>query len=195
MTNEAIDDTSSEMPDELTLLKNRAKMLGIKFHPSSGIDVMKEKIKQHMSGEKAVEPVKEPEVVEPVLVPVRERTKADIRQEQFNAANKLVRVEISCMNPNKKEWQGEIFAVSNGVIGTIKKFVAFNVPYHVPQAILNMIEERKCQIFHNVKDSKGNTIRKGKLIREFAINKLDPLTPSELKSLAAKQAASAGQVE
>ena len=43
-------------------------------------------------------------------------------------------------------------------------------------------------MFVTVKDSRGNSIRKGKLIKEFAIDVLPPLTADELKEMARRQA-------
>lgn len=172
----------------LEVLKKRADLLGIKYHPNIGIDALREKVQKAMA--------KEPESSEPKVTGViaSKHTEAAEREEKHNMANRLIRAEIVCMNPNKREWQGEIFTVANSKIGTIKKFVPFNVPFHIPQAILNMIKERQCQIFETVKDSRGNKSRKGKLIKEFGVNILDPLTDREIKELAAAQAA-AGTID
>lgn len=95
------------------------------------------------------------------------------------------------MNPAKNEWEGEIFTAGNSVVGSYSKFVPFNTDegWHVPRIILNQIQQRQCQIFQTVKDSRGNSTRKGKLIKEFAVEILDPLTPEELAELARRQAA------
>lgn len=182
---------NNDLPNELELLKGRADRLGVKYHPNIGVDALREKVQKAMNLDKEIKDEK---------MDAREKhaqgktlSKAEIasieRENLQREANRLVRVEIACMNPNKREWQGEIFTVANGKIGTIKKFVPFNVPFHVPQAILNMIKERQCQIFETAKDSRGNKTRKGKLIKEFAINELKPLTERELRDLAAAQAA------
>jgi hypothetical protein len=94
------------------------------------------------------------------------------------------------MNPNKKDWPGEILSISNRVIGTIKKFVPFNteVGYHVPAAILRLVQERKYQAFKEIKLPNGQKQKRGHLVKEFAIEILDPLTPQELKDLAQRQA-------
>jgi len=105
-------------------------------------------------------------------------------------ASRLIRIRISCMNPNKKEWEGEVFTVSNSAVGTHKKFVPFNNEdgWHVPNIIYKHLLERECQIFQTVKGPRGNKIRKGKLIKEFAIEVLTPLTPVEIQELATQQA-------
>ena len=50
--------------------------------------------------------------------------------------------------------------------------------------------QRQCQVFTTVRDRRGNASRKGKLIKEFSIEVLDPLTEDELKELAQRQAMS-----
>ncbi len=56
-----------------------------------------------------------------------------------------------------------------------------------------MIKARECQLFRDEKAKNGVKIRKGFLIREFAVEVLDPLTEEELKELARRQAMAAGQ--
>ena len=113
-----------------------------------------------------------------------------------NEALKLVRVNVMCMNPSKKEWDGEIISVSNRFIGTVKKFVKFNTEdgYHIPQAILNVLEARQFQTFVTKTNDKGMKYREGKLVPEFNIQKLPALTQEELDELARKQAAADGKL-
>ena len=97
------------------------------------------------------------------------------------------------MNPAKKELEGEIFTTGNNLIGTVSKYVPFNADagWHVPSILLDMLRERQCQIFVNEKTGPGGaTVRKGKSIREFAIEVLDPLTAEEIHDLAQRQAMS-----
>jgi hypothetical protein len=110
-------------------------------------------------------------------------------------AGRLVRCIVTCMNPEKKKWQGEIISVGSAKLGTFKKFVAFNTPdgYHIPQIIFDMMKERKCTVFVDSRDARGQKIKKGKLIPEFSIEILPPLTPNELSDLARRQALAAGQ--
>lgn len=109
-----------------------------------------------------------------------------------NDSLKLVRVNITCMNPNKRQWKGELFSVGNRVIGTVKKFVMFNTPegFHVPAVLLNMIKARECQIFVEVTLPNGKKTKKGTLIPEFSIQELDALTEKELEDLSKRQALS-----
>ena len=110
-------------------------------------------------------------------------------------SGRLVRCRIQCMNPAKKDWPGEIFSVGSAKLGTFKKFVPFNSPepYHIPKIIYNMLLEKKCTVFYTEVDKRGNKIRKGRLVNEFAIEVLPPLTKEELSDLAKTQALKAGQ--
>ena len=171
-----------EMPDELTSLKERADLLGLSYHPSIGLDKLRDKVANAIAGVK--------EEADPVVKEVVVESEATIRNKQRNDALELVRIRVSCMNPNKKEWEGEIFSVGNGLIGSQKKFVPFNNEegWHVPRCIYDMVVSRECQIFVSHKDARGNMTRKPKLIKEFAVEVLPNLTTEELEELARRQA-------
>lgn len=160
--------------DELATLKARADMLGITYHPSIGVEKLKEKISAVTSNQP-----KEPETV---VGDVKNDPKAD--------ALRLIRIRLQCMNPAKKEWEGEIISVGNSVVGTVKKYIPFNADegWHVPKMLFDYLNDKQCQVFVTVKDSRGNSIRRGKLIKEFSIEVLPPLTADELKEMARRQA-------
>lgn len=184
---------------ELEDLKERAKLLGVKHHPSIGADALREKIKEFQEAADAAskdEPTVEPAVTTPQVAQlsakeVEARRIASIRAD----AEKLVRIRVTCMNPAKKDWPGEIITVSNRAVGTLKKYVPFNADdgWHVPNMILQVLRARECQVFVTTKSKNGVSVRKGKLIKEFAIEVLDPLTQQELGDLARVQAMAAGQ--
>ena len=117
-------------------------------------------------------------------------TQSELRLRKRKEASELVRIRVTCMNPAKKEWDGEILSAGNSAVGTFKKYVPFNNEdgWHVPRIIYNQLLERKCQIFVTDKDGRGNKVRKGKMIREFAIEVLPQLTAAELRDLAQRQA-------
>ena len=184
-----LDEAAQLAATELENLKSRAEKLGVKFHPSISAEKLREKIKAHQAdgeGEAGeVGPKAEDTTENPSLKKLR------LKRE----ALKLVRVRITCMNPAKKEWEGEIITVANNAVGTVKRYVPFNIEdgWHVEHILLEQLRERQCQIFVSEKDSRGNKVRKGKLIREFAIEVLEPLTEEELAELAQRQAMAKGQ--
>jgi len=187
MTNNTDQTAETTVPaqDELTVLKQRAVSLGIAHHPSIGLVKLREKVNAAMSDAPVEEEVS-PVVQTSPLVETTIQMHTRLRRE----ATALVRVVVNCMNPQKKEWEGEIFTVGNSAVGSIKKYVPFNNDegWHVPRMILSMMRERKCQIFVNSTNHKGQKIKSAKLINEFAIQELVPLTGAELKDLATKQA-------
>ncbi len=184
--------------DELATLKARADQLNITYHPSIGVDKLREKVAAAIAGDESSKD-DEPEKVEKtakVEAPVEETEPMRMRRLKRESLE-LVRVRLTCMNPSKKEWSGEIFTVGNNLIGTVSKFVPFNLDegWHVPRIMLEMLQSRQVQTFVNEKSRNGITTRRGKLIKEFAIEILPPLTAVELKELAQRQAMAAGQAD
>lgn len=175
--------------DELTLLKQRAQTLGIKFHPSIGLESLRSKVSAALTGEDAEEAAEEPVPEAPAA-----ESRIQMRNRLHKEASALVRVRVTCMNPNKKEWKGEIFTASNSIVGTFRKYVQFNTEegWHVPQIILNMIKARQFQTFYTIKNERGVAVRKGKLVPEFAVEVLPPLTEKELLELSRRQALAGG---
>lgn len=174
------------VPDELTSLKTRAGTLGVAYHPAIGVDKLREKVAAAIAG--TPEPKAQEEAPANPAVETLEQRRFRKRRE----ANALVRVNVSCMNPAKKEWEGELISAGNSLIGTVTKFVPFNTEdgWHIPHVIYEQLKERQCQVFVTTKDARGNSSRKGKLIKEFAIEVLPSLTADELSELARRQAAS-----
>jgi hypothetical protein len=175
--------------DELATLKARADMLGITYHPSIGLEKLRAKVAAAMGDEPvADDEASEDKPAAPAVTETAGQKRLRLRQD----AERLVRVRITCMNPAKKEWDGEIITVGNNAVGTLRKFVPFNADegWHIPHFMYEVLRDRECQVFTTVRDSRGNQVRKGRLIKEFAIEILDPLTPEELAELARRQAAS-----
>lgn len=201
--------------EELEALKEKAKLLGVQHHPSIGAEALAKKIKEHQDAAAAAANAAQAPApvatgtVTAVNSPASSSNAGDGQtggtapaetQAQLVArikadAEKLIRVRVTCMNPAKKEWHGEIFTVSNRAVGTLKKFVPFNADdgWHVPKMILDVIRARECQVFVTTKSKNGISVRKGRLIKEFAIEVMDQLTKEELADLARVQAMAAGQ--
>ena len=176
-------------PTELELLKERANQMGISFHPSIGVDKLRAKVEAAIQGVPDPTANEESAQAAPAATPVL--TEYQKTQMQRMEAMKLVRVVVSCMNPAKQAWEGEIFTVSNDAIGTVKKFVPFNVDsgYHVPHVIYEQLLERMCQIFVATTDPvTGIKTSRSKLIKEFNVVVLPQLTEDELAELARQQA-------
>ena len=174
-------------PNELEVLKKRADQMGLTYHPSIGVDALREKVNAHLSTQNT--PVVNV-TLQSEFRPSPEALKFATDQNNNyirKQAMRLVRVQITCMNPNKKEWEGEIFSVQNDILSA-KRYVPFNTPWHVEQCILDMIQDRQCQIFRNIKQSNGVTTQKPVYISEFSVTILPPLTREELEDLSKVQA-------
>lgn len=171
---------------ELELLKERADRMSITYHPNIGLEALKKKIGEKLNGLESDEPEEEATPEAPVKETAQKR-----RMRLNKEARILKRVRITCMNPNKKQMQGELFTISNSVVGTIKRFVPFDAEdgWHVEAMLLKMIKARKYQSFYQVKVN-GKKVTRGKLVPEFAIEEMKPLTPKQLEDLAKRQAVS-----
>lgn len=170
-------DLQTSEAEQLALMKERADKLGVKYHPSIGLEALTEKVNAKLNEQ---EPPKK-ELTE------AQRLAAE-QQALINEASRLVRVRVTNMNPNKREYEGEIFTVSNSVVGTFRKYVHYNVEWHVPNIIYQYLKEKECQVFYDDRGPRGQKVRRGKLIKEFAIEVLPQLSQSELKDLAQRQA-------
>lgn len=167
-------------------LRENGRLLGITFSPNEGIPSMRQKLME------ARELLTQEPIVADSSLPV-EQQDDDItaRRKMRLEMTKLVRVQIACLNPAKAELPGEIFTIHNDVVGTVKKFVPYNEAgeaYHVPFFLFKFLKRKK---YLQIKDPpKGSRqAPTTKMVPEFAITVLDPLTPSELKELARAQGA------
>lgn len=191
--NEEVAVVDAAAPDELSSLKARADLMGIAYHPSVGLATLRKKINGAIEN---TGPIEDDEPEETPVAPVQvAETLAEQRIRKRNDAIRLIRIRVSCMNPAKKEHDGEMITVGNSSVGTITKYVPFNNEegWHVPSIILDQLKDRMCQIFVTTKDSRGNSVRTGKLIKEFNIEIMPDLTPDELQALAQRQAMANGQ--
>lgn len=178
------------MSDELTLLKERADQLGIKYKDNIGIESLRNKVNAFLANDGSDEGE----------APVKEKTLAQIaaeeRHKQAKEQLELVRVRIACLNPAKAKLQGEIFTIGNKFVGTVRKFVAYGEAtdngYHVPKIIFDELKTRKFQQITTKKGPNGQLLPIVRMVSEFSIEVLEPLTREELERLAAAQAAAGG---
>jgi len=176
-----MEDVNDNLPTELEDLKDRADVIGLKYRKDITVDNLRSKIAEALAD-------KEPANVSTAKEPSANDQRFSLRQK----ASELVRVRITCMDPNKREYDGDIFCAGNRVIGTFKKYVPFDTEWHVPRVILNMIKRKQCQVFVSKRDERGRQKREGKMIKAYAVEELAPLTESERKDLANRQAMAKG---
>lgn len=197
-----------EIPDELSMLKQRATMMGITFSNNIRIEALKKKIEDKMNDvpdtvetpaplvapvdESPIEPTPVEALLAQAEAPVK---KLSLRQYLLAEATKLVRLRITCMDAKKQDMPGEFFTVANEYIGTVRKYVPFGEKtdggYHVPYCIYEMLKAREFLHIQTVTHPITKIIStKTRYVKEFAIEILPDLTPAELKQLAADQTAS-----
>lgn len=222
-----IDLDNSGLPeglDELTILKNRAKSLGINHSNNIGVEALREKIRQKLEGENVED--EEPAAVIPPVVAVDPQSTAAVdpanvtvnpassagdaanragmtpmseRQKLIKEATMLVRCRITNLDPKKKAWPGEFFTVANEYVGTHKKFVPYGEAgqaYHLPKIIFDMLKEKQYLHIRTFRDpvNKEKIKVEEKWMPEFSLEILPNLTPAELEDLKKAQNAS-GRVD
>lgn len=179
---ETVMDTELEAPTELEVLQARATKLGLKYHPKAGVEKLKVLINNALTGDDEEEVENKPSLSE-----------AELLQQKRMAARKeslaLVRVQVTAKDPAKKNWDGAIFTVSNKNIGTVRKFVKFDAPWHVPKVIYDMLKEKEVQLFKSVRDKQGATVRQGYIAKAYSVEVLPQLSQDELEAMAADQKA------
>lgn len=185
------DEQEAQVVTERSTLERQAKMLGVEYHPSLGLEKLRDRVKAKLQ-EEFPDAAPVAAAPAPVAVEVVPETTVQKNKRLKQEANRLVRIRIACMNPNKSEWEGEVFTAGNSVVGSLSKYVPFDVDWHVPQIILNMIEDRKCQLFYTATDDKGRKFRKGRMAKEFTVAILPDLSTEELHDLAQRQAMANG---
>lgn len=184
------------MHKKLDELKTEADRLGIAYYKTITAEKLEGKIAQFKSTlvEMETEEIEEEIVVKekPKTKPVKKVETVTAKKIRMrNEAIKLVRVRLTCMNPAKKNWPGEIFSVSNKILGTIKKYIPYDTTedgYHIPYVIYEHLKDRQYQTFIRRKLANGQTAVTGKLVKEFSIEILPSLTQKELDKLATQQA-------
>lgn len=176
--------------DELAMLKERAKLMGVSISGNIGIDALKKKIEHHLAGKKE-------EADEPVSVNApRKKSKAeqeqDLREKLWSEEMALVRCRIYNMNPSKRDLHGEIITVANRFVGTVRKFIPFGEAtdngYHIPKIIFNDLKSRQFQSI-TTKTVNGKIEVKTRMVPEYNIEVMPALSAEELQELAIKQEA------
>ena len=186
----------TEQSEELQLLKNRAKMMNIKFNANIGIQALKDKINNTLSDEptdevpETVEEATQEEVVKTPKLSAR-AIASKAKQARKKEMGKLIRIRLSSNNPAHKEHQGYLANVGNSEVGQYKKFIPYDTDWHVPYFVFqNLKNERFFQAFVEKRNATtGRKTKKSVIKKEFVIEELTPLTKKELSDLAQHQIA------
>lgn len=201
------DDISSNepsTPDELTLLKQQATLMGISFSNNIKVETLRAKIAAKMEGEEdntdeEGNAIKQPNPLAGSAAPTAKPAKRtpSLAEHLQKDAMKLVRIRIACMDPKKQDLPGEIFTVANEFLGTVKKYVPFGEQtdngYHVPHCIYELLKNR--EFLHiQTRTVNGQIETRTRWVKEFSIEVLPPLSDEEIQALAQDQRAT-GRLE
>lgn len=170
---------------ELETLKQKADLMGVNYSNNIGVDALRQKVNAALEG-------KSEDTDKPVTYASEIERKAALRKTQRAEMLKLVRIRVVCHNPTKSDLQGEIFTVSNKVLGSVRKFVPFGDAneegWHVPYIIYKEIIARK-YIAITKKRVDGREVINKQVAAEYGVEVLPALSKDELTKLAAKQSA------
>lgn len=160
--------------NEKEVLMARADKLGISYSNNIGLETLRKRIEAKLDeADKAEEEVK--------------HTPSPLQKKRKEALQ-LVRVNITSMENTKNNLSGEIFTVSNNVIGTVKRYIPFGQDWHIERIFLDTLREKQFQRFTSVNTTNGS-VRRAMLVPAYAIQELPPLTEKELDELRKSQMA------
>lgn len=166
----------------LAALKNKADLIGVKYHPSIGYDKLYEKVQQHLESEG---------VNQDYVAPEDAGLVAETNQEKFARIRKdmksLVRVQVQCLDPLKKGWEAEVLTIANDLT-TIRRCVPYNTPWHIERSMAAFLEERQYQYFIEKRNERGEKYKVPMMGKAYQVTYLDELTEDQIKQLAIKQA-------
>ena len=186
--------------DELTFLKERAKVMGISFSNNISLETLRKRIADKMEGKDGpeVNPLAgDSEIAAITAAPKKLDAKQNalaLRKMMQRDQMKLVRVRITNMDPKKKDLPGEIWTVSNEYLGNVRKMIPYGEQtdegFHIPYCLFRLLQSKRFLHIRTVKDHVTGLERQEKQwVKEFSLDVLPDLTKEELARLAAAQAA------
>lgn len=186
--------------DELTLLKERAKVMGIPFSNNISLETLRKRVADKMEGKNEAPEVNaltgDPEIAQAMVAkPLNQKDNAIALRKLMHAQQmRQVRVRITNMDPKKKDLPGEIWTVANEYLGTVRKFVPYGEQtddgFHIPYCLYRLLDSKRFLHIRDVKDRTTGIVRQDKVwAKEFSLDVLPMLTQGELDRLAAAQAA------
>ena len=193
---EQVNEIESNEALELKMLMERATQLGIPYKGNIGIDTLRDRVANKLEGNKN-DKYTDVDVEEDGAdeVAPRPETEQELRERITAEATRLVRCRIYNLNPGKRDLPGEFATVANRYMGTITKFIPFGEAtdngYHIPNVIYEDLKTRKFQHLteKKVPGQPGQTELVRRLVPEYQIEIMEPLTAEELGELAINQAA------
>ena len=186
--------------DELTFLKERAKVMGIPFSNNISLETLRKRVADKMEGKDEAPEVNaltgDPEIAHAMAAKPLDQKANEVALRKLMYAKQMrqVRVRITNMDPKKKDLPGEIWTVANEYLGTVRKFVPYGEQtddgFHIPYCLYRLLDSKRFLHIRDVKDRTTGIVRQDKVwAKEFSLDVLPSLTQGELDRLAAAQAA------
>ena len=193
-------DAVAQAVDELTFLKERAKVMGIPFSNNISLETLRKRVADKMEGKDEAPEVNaltgDPEIAQALATkPLNPKANAVALRKLMHAKQmRQVRVRVTNMDPKKKDLPGEIWTVANEYLGTVRKFVPYGEQtddgFHIPYCLYRLLDSKRFLHIRDVKDRTTGIVRQDKVwAKEFSLDVLPTLTQGELDRLAAAQAA------
>ena len=191
---------AAQAVDELTFLKERAKVMGIPFSNNISLETLRKRVADKMEGKDEAPEVNaltgDPEIAQALATkPLDPKANAVALRKLMHAKQmRQVRVRVTNMDPKKKDLPGEIWTVANEYLGTVRKFVPYGEQtddgFHIPYCLYRLLDSKRFLHIRDVKDRTTGIVRQDKVwAKEFSLDVLPTLTQGELDRLAAAQAA------
>lgn len=195
------------LKEEIAAIKSRLDLMGIKYHHRAGVEKLRGILHDTLNPPAKKEVVDTPAPVgtakptpisaaatptEPMYPPGAYAVHMNEEQHEKVELGLLKRVLITCKNPNKREWPGELIDAGNRD-RVQRKYVKFDTPYHVPVLVYNYLQEKEFQMFKTRTDPRGNEIKEGFLVNEYTVVDLPPLSIAERKKIGMTQIMRKGQ--
>ena len=181
-----------DVKQEREALKARCQLLGIQTQGNQSNETLRALIRAKQDEMDAAARQANPAAFDEAVETSEGRTPS-LREYLKTEALKLVRVRISCMNPQLAKMGSVIITTGNEYTGTVRKVVFFGEKtengYHIPQIILNVLQRRKFQQVVEERNHKGHLVPRARWMKEFNIEILPPLTQKELNALKDRQLA------
>lgn len=185
-------ETTVDVKQEREALKARCQLLGIQTQGNQSNETLRALIRAKQEDMDAAARQANPAAFDEAVVTSEGRTPS-LREYLKSETLKLVRVRISCMNPQLAKLGSVIITTGNEYIGTVRKAVFFGEKtengYHIPQIILNVLQRRKFQQIVEERGHQGHMVPRARWMKEFNIEILPPLTQKELNALKDRQLA------
>ena len=154
-------ETTVDVKQEREALKARCQLLGIQTQGNQSNETLRALIRAKQEDMDAAARQANPAAFDEAVVTSEGRTPS-LREYLKSEALKLVRVRISCMNPQLAKLGSVIITTGNEYIGTVRKVVFFGEKtengYHIPQIILNVLQRRKFQQIVEVRGHQGHMV-------------------------------------